>query len=60
MPEERMTRLELTLHPGRRIKVGRVWISLRRGHPRQVKLIFQAPASVVIMREELIDRALES
>ena len=53
MPEERITQLELTLHPGRRIKVGQVWISLRRDHRGgHVKLIFHGPESVEIMREE--------
>ena len=55
---DRITHLELTLRPGRRIRVGQTWVSLRRDWDGgQVHLCFEGPESVEIMREEVQNRS---
>jgi sRNA-binding carbon storage regulator CsrA len=54
-----MPRLCLSLHEGRKIRVGAdVWIELVRidghGGKRKARLVVTAPAEVLILREELI------
>lgn len=49
-----MTNLVLTLHEGRRIRIGKdVWVTLLElGRGRRARLAFEAPKSVRIVREE--------
>lgn len=55
---ERITRLVLTRRPGEAVIVGDVLIRVKKIRSGdQVRLVIEAPASVRVLREELLQRS---
>lgn len=55
--QSRGTGLILTRKPGQRVLIGKnVWVTVLGMRGNQVKMHFEAPKTINIVREELIDR----